>query len=93
MALMHRVRVRMPSLASHVRQRTDAAPAATHHLRGCRRPSRAAGADLEIMMSKRVRGNKEAKKPKQAPRAAPLPTAELAPPAPTLWPRPRQARK
>jgi hypothetical protein len=44
-------------------------------------------------MSKRVRGNKEAKKPKQTPRVEPLPGAELAPPAPTPWPRQRQARK
>jgi hypothetical protein len=56
------------------------------------RPGRAA-VSVETTMNKRMRGNKEVKKPKHAPREVPQPVAEIAAPAPTSWPRPRQARK
>jgi hypothetical protein len=44
-------------------------------------------------MSKRVHGNKEAKKPKQGPRVAPPPAGGPTAPTRPAWPKPNQARK
>lgn len=46
------------------------------------------------MNDKRTRGNKEVKKPKQAPRVTPPPAGGAnAPTAQAAWPRPQQAKK
>lgn len=44
-------------------------------------------------MSKRVHGNKEAKKPKQGLRVAPPPAGGPSAPATASWPKPHAAKK
>jgi hypothetical protein len=75
-----------------VRQRTDTRCGAADH-DALPAPPGAGCSVKDMVMSKKSNGNKEAKKPKQAPRVAPPPTG--GPNAPTLagWQKPHPAKK